>query len=136
MSFLLPNHFIYFRFRFKTFTRMIGRFLRISPALRVNRNVRCQSTIVDPVLLDVNEKTGIATMTLDQKPVNNMTLNLLQSFCDKLDFLEKEKVKGMILTSVGLVESSSCRFDFMKLFFPVVAKYFLIWTRFQRSFQT
>lgn len=84
---------------------MFARSLGIPTAWRVMRNLRFQSTSVDqsvdPVLVDVNQKNGIATVTMNQKPVNNMTLNFLRSFCDKMDLLEKEKVKGMILTSVS-----------------------------------
>lgn len=82
---------------------MFLRSLKNSWKLRIGGNLRWQSTVVESskIQLDVNETTGISTLTLNQKPVNNMTLNLLKEFCDKMDFLEKEKVKGMILTSVG-----------------------------------
>jgi len=51
------------------------------------------------VLVDINEKTGISTLKMNYKPVNCMALNFLKDFCGKIDFLEQQKVKGMILTS-------------------------------------
>lgn len=30
-----------------------------------------------------------------------MALNFLKEFCDKMDYLEKQKVKGLIVTSVS-----------------------------------
>lgn len=88
---------------------MLARFLRVPVLLKRTVNWKYQSTIAtdinDPVsvYIDVN---GLSTVTLNQKPVNNMTLGLLKSFCEKMDLLEKESVKGMILTSVSIVELS------------------------------
>lgn len=84
---------------------MFARNLRIPLAWRTLKNMKYQSSIAanaaDPVLVDIDDKTGISTVTLNQKPVNNMTLSFLKSFCEKMDLLEKEGVKGMILTSVS-----------------------------------
>lgn len=85
---------------------MFLRNLRFPIRTKIGGSLRWQSTAVksskeDPIRVDVNEKTGISTLTLNHKPVNSMTLDLLKDFCEKMDFLEKEKVKGMILTSVS-----------------------------------
>lgn len=52
------------------------------------------------VLIDINDKNGIATMTMNKAPVNSLSRDLLQALKTSLDILEKEKVKGMILASV------------------------------------
>lgn len=53
------------------------------------------------VLLNVNDKTGIATVTLNSKPVNSLNLELLSSFSKTLDELKANNTRGMILTSVS-----------------------------------
>lgn len=63
---------------------------------------RCQSTSSkDLVLVDVNDKTGIATMTMNSLPVNSLNLELLTSFSKGLDLVASNGSKGMILTSVS-----------------------------------
>lgn len=53
------------------------------------------------MVVDINDKNGIATLKMYSKPVNSMTLNFLKDFCESMDSLEKEKVKGIVLTSVS-----------------------------------
>lgn len=63
--------------------------------------IRCQSTAPkDLVLLDVNDRTGIATMTMNSLPVNSLNLELLSAISGSLDVLNKNNTRGMILTSV------------------------------------
>lgn len=87
---------------------MIARSLRFPLTWKLASNFRHQSTAVNQakelVLVDINQKTGISTITMNSAPVNSMTLNFLKEFCDKMDLLEKEKVKGMILTSVSSLD--------------------------------
>lgn len=52
------------------------------------------------VLIDINDKNGIATMTMNKAPVNSLSCDLLDALKKSLDVLEKERVKGMILSSV------------------------------------
>lgn len=63
--------------------------------------VRCQSTSVNRfVQVDVNDKNGIATVSLNRKPVNALSLEVFKEFCGVMDDLEKDSVRGMILKSV------------------------------------
>ena len=55
----------------------------------------------DLVLVDVNDKTGIATVTMNRMPVNSLSVELLSSINNTLDLLKKDNSKGMILTSVS-----------------------------------
>lgn len=48
----------------------------------------------------VNEKTGVATATLNRPPVNSLNLELLTEISNTLSQLEKNKCRGLILTSV------------------------------------
>jgi len=62
--------------------------------------VRCQSTApADLVLFDVNDKTGISTVTLNRPAVNSLNLELLSAISKTLDDLQNNKSRGMILTS-------------------------------------
>jgi hypothetical protein len=67
--------------------------------------VRHQSTAPNLVLVDVNDKTGYATVTLNRAPVNSLNLDLLSEFSKTLDDLQNNKSKGMILTSVRKIIS-------------------------------
>lgn len=109
------NIFSYFSVIFKSqsqenrivfFYKMFTRKLRNLPVWKLPRPARFQSTqSQEAVVVDIDGKTGISTLSLNEKPVNSLTLNLLKDFCEKMDLLEKEKAKGMIrgmiLTSVS-----------------------------------
>lgn len=82
-----------------TFLRL-GRRFNLNSAL-CSSLVRHKSTNTkDLVLIDVNDKTGFATLTMNSLPVNSLNLELLTAFSKSLDVIIKENVKGMILTSV------------------------------------
>jgi len=115
---------------------MFARNLRIPLRWIVPKTSRYQSTaatdVQDLVLVDIDGNTGISTVTLNLKPVNNMTLNFLKSFCDKMDFLEKEKIKGMILTS-SVKNVFSSGLDFNEVVKPDEAGINAYWLWFQES---
>lgn len=52
------------------------------------------------VIVEVNDKTGIAIVSLNRPPVNSLSLEFFKEIAETLDDLEKNKSKGMILTSV------------------------------------
>lgn len=52
------------------------------------------------ILTSLNDKTGVATVTLNRPPVNSLNLELLTEFSKTLDELTKNNSRGMILTSV------------------------------------
>lgn len=53
------------------------------------------------VIVEVNDKTGIAIVSLNRPPVNSLSLEFFKEIAETLDDLEKNKSKGMILTSVS-----------------------------------
>lgn len=53
------------------------------------------------VKVEVNEKTGIATVALNRAPVNSLNLELLQAISKSLEDLEDTKCRGIILTSTS-----------------------------------
>lgn len=58
------------------------------------------SPIHNLITLSVNDKTGIATLTLNRPPVNSLNYELLQDISVALDDVAKNRSKGLILTSV------------------------------------
>lgn len=84
---------------------MFARSSRVPSLWRIAGNLRSQSSAAgqqqEVISVDTDVKTGIATMKLNNKPVNCMALNFLKEFCDKMDYLEQQKVKGLIVTSVS-----------------------------------
>lgn len=54
------------------------------------------------ILTSVNDKSGVATVTLNRPPVNSLNLELLTEFSKTLDELTKNNSRGMILTSVRM----------------------------------
>lgn len=64
------------------------------------------SAAKDLVQVDVNGK-GYAVVTLNRPPVNSLNLELLSTLSNTLDDLEKNKSRGLILTSVSLGRKKS-----------------------------
>lgn len=82
------------------------------------RFARFQSTSRKSLLLvDVNDKTGIATMTMNRPPVNSLNLELLSAMSTSLDELTKNNSRGMILASVSIITSHiSYKFQIFSFF--------------------
>jgi len=64
-------------------------------------HVRFMSSTEKLVNVEVNENTGVATVTMQRLPVNSLNLDLLSQLRDTLDQLEKNRSRGMILTSAS-----------------------------------
>lgn len=70
----------------------------------------------DLVLIDVNDKTGIATVSMNSLPVNSLNLELLSAINNSLDILTKDNSRGMILTSVSLYNRKKNSFYWIVIF--------------------
>lgn len=76
--------------------------------LRITRNLpraagfrSFSSATSELTKVDVNEKTGVALVTLNRPPVNGLNLELLSSINKVIGDLEDNKCRGMVLTSVS-----------------------------------
>lgn len=69
-------------------------------AVSVIRNGSTAVPAKDLVLVDINDKTGFATVSMNSLPVNSLSLPLLTALSSSLDALNKDNPRGMILTSV------------------------------------
>lgn len=52
-------------------------------------------------LVEVDDKTGIATVTMNRPPVNSFNLELLRDLHESIKQVECNKSRGLILTSVS-----------------------------------
>lgn len=64
-------------------------------------HVRNLSVGANPLVdVEVDGKSGIAVVTMNRKPVNGLSLELIEALSNTLDDLENNKTRGAILTSV------------------------------------
>lgn len=71
----------------KNGTYLIARCLLSSSASQVN--------------VEVNDKTGIALVTLNRPPVNSLNLEFLNDISNAFDEVQNNRSKGMVITSVS-----------------------------------
>lgn len=62
------------------------------------RTMSSTGSLVD---VKVNDKTGVATVTMQRPPVNGLNLELIKALSNAIDDLSNNRSKGMILTSVS-----------------------------------
>lgn len=82
------------------------------------------------VNVKVNDKTGIALVSMNRKPVNALSLELFEALSTTLDDLESNKTRGAILTS----ECSTvfcAGLDLNEVYRPDVERFKKFWRTFQ-----
>jgi hypothetical protein len=60
-----------------------------------------QTTPEDLVLIDVDEKSGFATLSLNRPPVNSLNKEVYTAISDALTQMERNKSRGVIMSSVS-----------------------------------
>lgn len=78
-------------------------------ANQITRNYCSSTKLVD---VTVNDKTGIATVTMKRQPVNGLNIELLKTMTNVLTELQNNKARGMILTSVSIFITFKERFNY------------------------
>lgn len=63
------------------------------------------------VLVDVNDKTGFATLSLNRPSVNSFNAEFLREISKALDVQEINKSRGVILTSVRFTKNCNYIFN-------------------------
>jgi len=94
---------------------------------RSQRDFSSNEKLVD---VTVNGETGISTVTMQRLPVNSMNLELLQELSGILDTLEKDKSRGMILTSAASTVFSA-GLDILEMYKPKPERVTAFWTSLQ-----
>lgn len=68
--------------------------------MQAARNSRCMTTASERLLVDMDSKTGVATVRLNRPPVNSLNLEFLTDINILLEKLDNDKsCRGLILTS-------------------------------------
>ena len=84
---------------------MLTRNIKINNLIKLNKFrsfSSASSSANNLVLVDVDDKTGYATLSLNRPPVNSINLDLIIAFDNALIEIEKNKSRGLILTSVNI----------------------------------
>ncbi|XP_055851761.1 enoyl-CoA delta isomerase 1, mitochondrial [Episyrphus balteatus] len=92
--------------------------------------VRQMSSSAPLTTVEVNDKTGIATLTLNRPPVNGLNLDLLTSIKKSIDEIENNRSKGLILTSSSKTIFSA-GLDLMEMYKPDPERLKSFWTALQ-----
>jgi len=107
--------------------RNSARLIRFLP-----NSLRKYSTEGPLVSVAVNEKTGVATATLQRPPVNSLNLELLTDLSNTLSELEKNKCRGLILTSSSK-SVFSAGLDILEMYRPDPTRVKQFWTTLQQA---
>uniref|UniRef100_A0A1L8DZ86 Enoyl-CoA delta isomerase 1, mitochondrial n=1 Tax=Nyssomyia neivai TaxID=330878 RepID=A0A1L8DZ86_9DIPT len=110
---------------------MLRQITRIYPAVlrgSTYQSYRLAST--ELVRTQVDDKTGIAVVTMNRPPVNSLNLDLLREISSALDAVEKNKCTGMILTSASDTVFSA-GLDITEMYKPEQQRLREFWTTLQ-----
>lgn len=95
------------------------------------RGARSFSSAPDKLVnVTVNEKTGISVVSMQRLPVNGLNLDLLQALGKTFDDLEKNKSRGIVLTSESPTVFSA-GLDIMEMYKPQPERCRNFWTTLQ-----
>ncbi|KAH8393168.1 hypothetical protein KR200_008091 [Drosophila serrata] len=114
--------------------RLIDTFGRIRPilcgvqSLRSIANVGSSSTKLTTI--DVDDKSGIATLSMNLAPVNTLTMELMHDLIESINQIESNKSRGLILTSSN-DKVFSAGLDLKELLEPDKERLKEFWTLFQ-----
>jgi len=89
----------------------------------------------DTVLVDVDGKTGIATLQLNRKPVNSLNLEFMTNISDKLKALEKDRSRGVIITTTSK-SVFSAGLDLLEMYKPDPDRVRAFWGSLQEMWLT
>jgi len=106
----------------------------IDSTTRQSNQIRCLSYdspgATSLVNVNIDDKTGIAVVTLNRPPVNSLNLELLTDISTTLDDLESNKSKGLILTSSSKTVFSA-GLDIQEMYNPEPDRCKAFWTALQ-----
>ncbi|XP_017032780.1 enoyl-CoA delta isomerase 1, mitochondrial [Drosophila kikkawai] len=114
--------------------RLIDTFGRIKPilcgaqSLRSLANVGSSTTKLTTI--EVDDKSGIATLSMNLAPVNTLTMELMHDLIESINQIESNKSRGLILTSSN-DKVFSAGLDLKELLEPDRERLKEFWTLFQ-----
>lgn len=95
-----------------------------------NKFINCRYVSQSMLQSTVDEKSGIATVTMNKPPVNSLNLEFLDEINTQLIKLQKDKIRGMILTS-GLQKVFCAGLDITEFYNPNPDRLAKFWTTLQ-----
>ncbi|KAH8333465.1 hypothetical protein KR059_000144 [Drosophila kikkawai] len=93
---------------------------------------RWMSTTTKLTSVEVNDKTGIATLTLNRPPVNSQNVQLLVDLQSSIGEIESNKSRGLILTS-ACSNVFSAGLDILEMYNTDEERLRTIWTELQNA---
>lgn len=99
----------------------------------VRQSARSLSSTASLVSVEVNDKTGIATVTLQRPPVNSLNLELLSDIRYNLTELGKNKSRGAIITSA--FKTFSAGLDITEMYKPDIERASKFWNTLQDVYE-
>jgi len=109
--------------------------LRRCILFKTNGFINCRHASQSMLQSTVDEKSGIATMTMNKSPVNSLNLEFLDEIKTHLNKFEKDNVRGMILTS-GLQKVFCAGLDITEFYNPNPDRLAKFWTTLQDTWLT
>ncbi|EDV58424.1 enoyl-CoA delta isomerase 1, mitochondrial [Drosophila erecta] len=91
---------------------------------------RLMSTATKLTTVEVNDKTGIATLTMNRPPVNSQNVQLLLDLQSSISEIENNKSRGLILTSASS-NVFSAGLDIFEMYNTDVERLRTVWTELQ-----
>ncbi|XP_039488388.1 enoyl-CoA delta isomerase 1, mitochondrial [Drosophila santomea] len=91
---------------------------------------RIMSTATKLTTVEVNDKTGIATLTMNRPPVNSQNVQLLLDLQASISEIENNKSRGLILTSAHS-NVFSAGLDIFEMYNTDVERLRTVWTELQ-----
>ncbi|EDW03560.1 enoyl-CoA delta isomerase 1, mitochondrial [Drosophila grimshawi] len=91
---------------------------------------RHMSSATKLTTVEVNDKTGIATLTMNRPPVNGLNLELLRDLQQSIEEIEGNKSCGLILTSSNPTIFSA-GLDILEMYKPDKERIRAFWTQLQ-----
>lgn len=107
------------------FSRVFGSNLRV-----VSNVIRSYSSGGKLVDVKLNDKSGIAVVSMQRLPVNGLNLELLTELSETLDELDSNHARGMILTSASDTVFSA-GLDIMEMYKPKPERVRAFWSALQ-----
>ncbi|KAH8255300.1 hypothetical protein KR038_000638 [Drosophila bunnanda] len=113
--------------------RLIDTVGRMKPILSGVQSLRSQakgSSLTKLTTIDVDDKSGIATLSMNLAPVNTLTMELMHDLIESINQIESNKSRGLILTSSN-DKVFSAGLDLKELLEPDKERLKEFWTMFQ-----
>lgn len=104
--------------------------LKVLNKVKFTNFVRQFSNESKLISVNINDKTGVATVTLQRPPVNSLNLELLTDLKSAITDLEKNKARGIILTSNSNTVFSG-GLDILEVYKPKPERLTAFWTTLQ-----